>query len=150
MCEPVRPSDTFVRAWHIGSEPMSRFFVASALLATGVLASVPAPASAALRSFRSPTGKLGCMFYSDPDVPPQVRCEWKGANDRALVLDEARKGKRIKVTDTVLDPKAKPLAYGKSTKFGRLRCTSRASGITCRSTKSGHGFTVAVNRQRVF
>ena len=35
------------------------------LLATGVVAAVPAPASAALRTFRSPTGNLGCMFYSD-------------------------------------------------------------------------------------
>jgi uncharacterized protein DUF6636 len=129
---------------------MSRFFVGSALLATGVLASVPAPASAAIRSFRSPTGNLGCMFYSDPDVEPQVRCEWKGGNDRALVVDETRKGKRIKITDTVLDPKAKALAYGKSTKFGRLKCTSRASGITCRSSKSGHGFTVSVQKQEVF
>jgi hypothetical protein len=129
---------------------MSRFSVASALLATGVLAAVPAPASAAIRSFRSPSGKLGCMFYSDPDVPPQVRCEWKGGNDRALVLDETRKGKRIKITDTVFDPKAKPLAYGKSTKFGKLKCTSRRSGITCKSSKSGHGFTVSVEKQRVF
>ena len=129
---------------------MSRFSVASALLATGVLAAVPAPASAALRSFRSPSGKLGCMFYSDPDVPPQVRCEWRGGNDRALVLDETHKGKRIKITDTVFDPKAKPLAYGKSTRFGKLRCTSRRSGITCKSSKSGHGFMVSVQKQRVF
>jgi hypothetical protein len=150
MCESEPPSDTFVHGWHIGSEPMSRFSVASALLATGVLASVPASASAAIRSFRSPTGKLGCMFYSDPDVPPQVRCDWEGGNDRALVLDETRKGKRIKITDTVLDSKAKALAYGKSTKFGRLTCTSRTSGITCKSSKSGHGFTVAADAQRVF
>jgi hypothetical protein len=129
---------------------MSRFCVASALLASGVLAAAAAPASAALRTFRSPSGKLGCMFYSDPDVPPQVRCEWRGGNDRALVLDETRKGKRIKISDTVFDPKTKPLAYGKSTTFGKLKCTSRTSGITCKSSKSGHGFTVSVEKQRVF
>jgi hypothetical protein len=129
---------------------MSRFFFASALLATGAVAAVPAPASAAIRSFQSPTGNLGCMFYSDPDVEPQVRCEWKGGNDRAVVVDESRKGKRIKITDTVLDTKAKVLKYGKSTKFGRLSCTSRSSGITCRSAKSGHGFVVSVSKQRVF
>jgi hypothetical protein len=129
---------------------MSRFFLASALLATGAVAAVPAPASAALRSFRSPTGNLGCMFYSDPDVEPQVRCEWKGGNDRAVVVDETRKAKRIKITDTVLDPKAKVLAYGKRTKFGRLTCTSRISGITCKSARSGHGFVVSVSKQRVF
>jgi hypothetical protein len=50
----------------------------------------------------------------------------------------------------VLNPDAKVLAYGRSTRFGALRCTSRRSGITCRSTRSGHGFTVSVDRQRVF
>jgi hypothetical protein len=129
---------------------MSRFTVASAVLATGVLAASAAPAFGAIRTFRSPTGKLGCMFYSDPDVEPQVRCEWRGGNDRALVVDETRKGKRIKITDTVFDPKAKSLAYGKSTTFGRLKCTSRTSGITCKSLRSGHGFTVSVSKQRVF
>jgi len=127
---------------------MSRLSIA--LIAAAVLAALPASASGATRSFRSPTGKLGCMFYPDSDVPPQVRCEWKGANDRALVLDETRRGKRIKTTDTVFDPKAKPLAYGTSTKFGKLKCTSRTSGITCRSSKSGHGFMVSVDKQRVF
>jgi hypothetical protein len=129
---------------------MSRFIVASVLLATGVLAAVPASAAAALRSFRSPTGKLGCMFYSDTEVPRQVRCEWRGGNDRAVLLNETGKGKRIKITDTVMDPKAKVLAYGKSTTFGRLKCTSRTTGITCRSLRSGHGFTVSMSSQRVF
>jgi hypothetical protein len=129
---------------------MRRITVALTLLATGVLASVPTPASAALRTFRSPTGNLGCMFHSDSGIPRQVRCEWRGGNDRAVVLTERGKGKRIKITDTVLDPKAKVLAYGRTTKFGALRCTSRSTGITCRSTRSSHGFTVSVQRQRVF
>ena len=60
------------------------------------------------------------------------------------------KGKRIDVTDTVMNPEAKVLAYGKTTQFGTLRCTSRRSGITCRSTRSNHGFTVSVEKQRVF
>ena len=120
------------------------------LLATGVVAAVPAQASAALRTFRSPTGNLGCMFYSDAQTPRQVRCEWKGGNDRALMVNETGKGKRIKITDTVFDPDAKPLAYGKSTTFGRLKCTSRTTGITCKSLRSNHGFTVSVEKQRVF
>ena len=53
---------------------MSRISVALALTITGVAATaVATPADAALRTFRSPTGKLGCMFYSDADVPRQVR-----------------------------------------------------------------------------
>ncbi|MDA0172499.1 hypothetical protein OJ998_25575 [Solirubrobacter taibaiensis] len=130
---------------------MSRFSVALALTITGVAATaVAAPADAALRTFRSPTGKLGCMFFSDARTPRQVRCEWKGGNDRALMVNETGKGKRIKITDTVFDPDAKPLAYGKSTTFGRLKCTSRTTGITCKSLRSNHGFTVSTTKQRVF
>jgi hypothetical protein len=129
---------------------MSRFSVASALLATGVVAAMPAPASAALRTFRSPTGKLGCMFSSQAGAPRQVRCEWRGSNDRAVVLTERGKGRRITITDTVMDPRAEVLAYGRTTRFGSLRCTSRTAGITCRSTRSEHGFSVSVQRQRVF
>ena len=129
---------------------MSRFPVALAVAAGVAAAAVPVAAEAALRAFRSPTGNLGCMFHSDADVPRQVRCEWKGGNDRAVVLNETGKGKRIKTTDTVFDADAKPLAYGTSTTFGRLKCTSRESGITCKSSRSKHGFTVSVQKQRVF
>ena len=127
---------------------MSRFIVALALIITGTAAA--APAEAALRTFRSPTAKLGCMFYSDAQVPRQVRCEWRGGGDRAVQVNETGKGKRIKITDTVFDPDAKALAYGRSTTFGRLKCTSRRTGITCKSLRTGHGFTVSTTRQRVF
>jgi hypothetical protein len=129
---------------------MRRITVALTLVATAVLAAVPAHASAALRTFRSPSGNLGCMFYSDAQTPRTVRCEWRGGNDRALTLTERGKGKRIRITDTVLDPKAKVLAYGRTTKFGSLRCTSRTTGITCRSTRSKHGFMVSMQKQRVY
>jgi hypothetical protein len=115
-----------------------------------VLAAVPAPAPAAYRDFRSPSGKLACAFYSDTETPRTVRCEWDGTNDRAVTLTESGKGKRIKATDTIRRPRAKVLAYGHSTTFGRLRCTSRRSGISCRSTRSDHGFTISVEKQRVF
>jgi hypothetical protein len=111
---------------------------------------VPSSADAAYRVFQSPSGKLGCAFYSDTETPRQVRCEWDGVNDRALTLGETGKGKRVKVTDTIRDPRARRLRYGRTTTFGAIRCTSRRSGITCRSTRSGHGFAVSVEKQRVF
>jgi hypothetical protein len=109
----------------------------------------PASARAAYRDFRSPSGQLACAFYSDAETPRFVRCEWDGVNDRAVTLGETGRGKRVKVTDTVRNTKAKVLAYGKSTTFGRLRCTSRRSGMTCRS-EARHGFTISVSKQRVF
>ena len=125
-------------------------FRLAACLAAAALALVPAGADAAYRAFRSPTGKLGCAFYSDAQTPRTVRCEWFGSNDRALTLQERGRARRIKISDTVMDPHATVLAYGRSTSFGKLRCTSRRTGITCRSTRSGHGFVVSVQRQRVF
>jgi hypothetical protein len=118
------------------------------VLAAALLA--PAPASAAFRPFQSPTGKLVCAFYSDAETPRQVRCDWEGGNDNAVVVGETGRGRRITVTDTVREPNARTLGYGRTTSFGALRCTSRRSGITCRSTRSGHGFTVSVEKQRVF
>jgi hypothetical protein len=125
-----------------------RALFATAALAAALIA--PAGAHAAYRTFRSPTGKLGCAFYSDTGTPRQVRCDWRGSDDRAIVVGETGKGHFLKASDTVMDPKAKVLAYGHSTTFGKLRCTSRRTGITCKSTRSGHGFTVSADKQRVF
>jgi hypothetical protein len=127
----------------------STFRLAACLGAAG-LALVPAGASAAYRAFRSPTGRLGCAFYSDPQTPRTVRCDWFGSDDRALTLTERGRARRIRISDTVLDPKARVLAYGHSAAFGRLKCTSRRTGITCRSARTGHGFVVSVEKQRVF
>jgi hypothetical protein len=129
---------------------MTRPLAAAVLFAAVCCAAAPASASAAYRAFRSPSGKLGCAFYSDTETPPAVRCDWRGGGDRALTLGVTGRAKRVKVTDTVLDPRAKVLAYGRTTKFGRLRCTSRAAGITCRSTRSRHGFRVSAEKQEVF
>jgi Family of unknown function (DUF6636) len=126
---------------------MARAPIVLTILIVALLA--PAGAQAAYRDFRSPSGQLACAFYSDAETPRFVRCEWDGVNDRAVTLGEAGKGRRVKVTDTVRNSKAKALAYGKSTTFGKLRCTSRRTGITCRS-KAGHGFTISVEKQRVF
>src|SRR3954453_21326520 len=125
-------------------------FRLAACLAVAGLALVPASASAVYLAFRSPTGKLGCAFYSDPRTPRTVRCDWFGSDDRALTLTERGRARRIRISDTVLDPKARALAYGHSTTFGRLKCTSRRTGITCRSARTSHGFVVSVEKQRVF
>ena len=109
----------------------------------------PASADAAYRAFQSPSGRLACAFYSDAETPRFVRCEWDGG-DHAVTLTETGKGKRIKITDTVRDPKARKLAYGKHHEVRQPAVHVAPTGITCRSTRSGHGFTVSVERQRVF
>jgi hypothetical protein len=119
-------------------------------LAVVVLLAFPAGASAAFRQFRSPTGKIGCAFESGDGLPRQVRCEWAGSNDRAFVLRQRGRTRVVKITDSVRDPHARVLHYGHSRRFGRIKCTSRRTGMTCRSLRSGHGFTVSVQHQRRF
>jgi hypothetical protein len=110
----------------------------------------PSSADAAFRDFRSPSGKLGCAFYSDAEVPPLVRCDWRGSDDQAVQLGETGRARLRHVTDSVMNPDAKVLRYGRSTTFRRLKCVSRKRGITCRSLASGHGFRVSVSKRELF
>ena len=120
------------------------------LIAVAVLLA-PATAEATYRDFRSPSGKVGCAFFSDVEVPPMVRCDWRGADDEAIVLRETGRARIRHVTDTVMNPKAKRLRYGRSTSFGRLKCIARrTTGITCRSLESGRGFRVSVRKRELF
>ena len=121
------------------------------MLTLALLLAAPATASALeLKMFRSPTGKIGCSFYKDKGKPPEARCDWRGMEDQAVWVALRGKAERIHVTDTVLDPNAKVLRYGKTKRFHGLKCTSRRTGMTCKSTKSGHGFKVSVEKRRLF
>jgi hypothetical protein len=121
-----------------------------ALLVTAVALLAPATAQAAFHDFRSPSGKVACAFYSDAETPPAVRCDWRGADDQAMVLRETGRARLRHVTDTVMNPEAKVLRYGRSTTFRRLKCVSRRLGMTCRSLASGHGFRVSVEKRETF
>lgn len=45
--------------------------------------------------------------------------------------------------DTVIGQGRRVLRYGHSIKLGAIKCASRRTGITCRSVKTGHGFTIS-------
>jgi hypothetical protein len=47
-------------------------------------------------------------------------------------------------------PPARVLRYGTSWSGGGLRCDSAVSGLTCRSSVSGHGFFLSRQHWRVF
>ena len=120
------------------------------LLATALLLAFPAGASASFIQFRSPTGKIGCAFESGGSLKPIVRCEWAGSNDTAVWVGQRGKAHHLRISDTVRDPNAPVLGYGHSRRFHRIKCTSRRTGMSCRSLVSGHGFTVSVQRQHLF
>lgn len=54
------------------------------------------------------------------------------------------------VTDTVLDPDAAVLAYGKKTSVDGVTCKSEETGVTCNVDATGHGFTVSSENYKLF
>jgi hypothetical protein len=121
-----------------------------ALLPLLVALVIPASAQATYRDFRSPSGKIGCAFYSDAETPPLARCDWFGSDDQTVEVGRRGPARLRHVTDSVINPRARVLRYGRTTRFRSLRCRSRKTGITCRSTISGHGFKVSVEKRRLF
>jgi hypothetical protein len=129
---------------------MPRLARRSAALAVAVLTLCAAPALGSMRSFRVPSGKIGCLYSSSGGPGAFIRCDVLTLNDVGFVVRTKGKGRRVRVTDTVANPKAKVLRYGSVRNFGPFRCRSRRSGLTCRTRANGHGFTLSRRRQRVF
>ncbi len=49
-----------------------------------------------------------------------------------------------------MNPSAATLAYGQLDVIGALRCSSAVSGVTCASTRTGHGFFISRQAYRLF
>jgi hypothetical protein len=110
----------------------------------------PGAAQAAFKRFQTPSGQIMCAYFDPSDDAPQIRCDLLFLNDRAAVVTRTGKGRIVKVTDAIGDPKSRKLAYGTSARFGVYTCTSRPSGLTCRNRSSRHGFTVSRQSRKVF
>jgi hypothetical protein len=113
-------------------------------------------------SFRSPTGNIGCAIFTGGDWAG-ARCDLRDLTPSyrnrpadcdldwgsAFFVGSRGPGEVACVGDTVFDPGAFTLDYGKSVSLGAFVCTSERSGMTC-TNGQGHGFSVARARQRVF
>lgn len=130
--------------------------VLSLTLIAAAVASAPA---GAFGGFRSPSGNIGCAGYN-----ASVRCDirettnGRPARPKSCDLDygtaygvglSSRKGYRLCVGDTVLDPRRPIRPYGTTWRFRSITCRIRASGVTCTNAK-GHGFFLSKGRQRLF
>ncbi|MFT4151446.1 MAG: hypothetical protein QM656_14700 [Paracoccaceae bacterium] len=128
--------------------------------ALAIFLMLASPAAAQDITFRSPTGNIGCMFITGNwtgvrcdlrDFSPSYRrpadCEqdWGFAFEVGLTGP----GTPICAGDTVMDPGAGVLDYGRSINVGSLSCTSARTGMTCMNAQ-GHGFTVSRARQTAF
>jgi hypothetical protein len=118
--------------------------------ATCAAMTCPAAAQGVYRTFQTPSGQIMCAYFDASNAAPQIRCDLLFLNDRAAVITRSGKGRIVKVTDAVGDPKSRKLAYGTSARFGVYTCTSRRSGLTCRNRRSRHGFTVSRQSRTVF
>ena len=114
------------------------------------LALVPATASARTVSFRMPSNNIFCMYLSSGGPGAYLRCDVLSRNDVGFELRRRGRGKRIRITDSVVNRRARVLRYGRLIRVGPFGCRSRTSGLTCKSRVSGHGFKLSRQRQRVF
>jgi hypothetical protein len=112
--------------------------------------------------FRSPTGNISCLIATGDYA--EVRCDMKQltpsftnppqdcdldwGSSFAVGLSD-RKGQLACVGDTVIDPNAVQLGYGKTLSLGGFDCTSEKSGMTC-TNPAGHGFTISKAKQRLY
>jgi hypothetical protein len=130
------------------------------MLAGAVLATVAA--SASLVGFQMPSHKIACMYATGGGEKPSLRCDVADVASapkrpkscrldygHAFGLGPTGKARRLCAGDTVLNPKAKVLPYGRSRTLGPFTCVSRASGLKC-TNKAHHGFTLSRARQRLF
>ena len=111
-----------------------------------------------LVSFTSPSGDVGCYIASTTvrcDIsertwsPPSRPLDCEFDYGQGISMSPGGQPAFVCAGDTALGG-GKPLAYGKSLSAGTLVCDSAESGITCRDTGTGHGFSIAREAYRVF
>jgi len=130
-----------------------------ALCAAGLAA--PAAAGDDYIAFRSPTGNIHCAIMTgdwasarcDMDqLTPSYRSRPSDCQqDWGDAFEVGARGSGFLPChgDTVSDPSAFTLGYGRSVSLGPFTCTSRKTGMTCTNAQ-GHGFQISKARQKVF
>jgi hypothetical protein len=114
-------------------------------LALAILLALAAAAPAAADSeFSTPSKNIVCAYFAK-----QVRCDIHSLNDVAYVVGTKGKGRRIHITDAV--GPGRVLGYGRTKRMGPgFTCHVSKAGVTCRNTRTKHGFFVSRERQRAF
>jgi hypothetical protein len=120
----------------------------TAATASVALLAAASPAIARDATFHTPSKKIHCRVFTPAKSSAEIRCDLFFLNDRAVTMTRTGRARLVHVTDTIADPAAAVLRYGKTRHFGPFTCTSRTTGLSCHS-KAGHGFTVSRQRQSV-
>jgi hypothetical protein len=114
------------------------------------LAAGATPAVAKTKSFRTPSKNIYCLYMSTQGPGPWIRCDVLSLNDTGFRVDRKHHGKRIHITDSVVNRHAKVLHYGKSLDIGPFLCVSHRTGLNCEARLSGHGFEISRTRHQTF
>ena len=115
--------------------------------------------------FRTPSKNIACYYAAD--YPPVVlRCDVgsgvkpaekppsyctgdRGSWNVGFSMAPTGRAHQVCASDTVMDPRAKALAYGTTWKGGGFVCTSKTEGLRC-TNRSGHGFSLSRDRSFAF
>jgi hypothetical protein len=139
---------------------MGRRALGAALVAVSALL-VWSASAVALTSFATPSRNIGCIgdrtevrcdirqtSATPPKKPANCRFDWGDA----FSVRPTGRGRGVCHSDTALPApgqKIRILAYGTSITLGKITCTSRRSGLTCRN-RGDHGFLLSREKIRVF
>jgi uncharacterized protein DUF6636 len=111
-----------------------------------------------LTGFSSPTGNIGCYIdrksvrcdigdrdWEPPRAPKSCDLDW----GQGIELSAGGAADFVCAGDTTLGA-GDALDYGRSIGAGLLICESEESGMTCRDTETGRGFTISKQGYEIF
>ena len=110
-------------------------------------------------AFRSPSGNVGCYLdvdYVRCDIadktwsPPPRPADCEFDYGQGITMVPGGSAEFVCAGDTALVPDGNPLPYGESIAAVPLRCESAESGITCRDTETGKGFSISRDAYQLF
>jgi len=124
--------------------------------ANAVLGSAPETVDEAF--FQTPSGNISCVLnrslarcdivrktWQPPAKPADCDFDW----GNGAYVENGKAGVTC-TSDTLIGAAKSTLAYGDSLRAGAFQCDSRSSGVTCRQSETGHGFTLASARYALF
>jgi hypothetical protein len=118
-----------------------------------VAGATPASGASGAETFRTPSGNVFCAYEHYDFAPTRLRCDIRSGikplppKPASCTLDWGQ-GYSLRqigfahvlcAGDTIYDPKAKVLAYGRTWHGGGFTCISRKAGLRCLNPR-GHGF----------
>ena len=109
-------------------------------------------------TFRTPSGNIECALtqasvrcdiddkkWKTPPKPASCQLGW----GNGLYISAGNAG--MTCAGDTLDGSAKEtLEYGRALGAGDVLCSSRITGVTCTSSRTGHGFVLAASRYALF